>query len=427
MPARYPIDSAPRHLGLFWLIRLRWMAIAGQTAICLVAAFFLHLPLAILGACIAFTIISNLILSLDPRLARGQASWLIPSVIVSDIVVLTIMLYFAGGPHNPFTSIYILHITIAAILLPTWAAWSALALCGVGFTLLFLSPHTVLASANGTSHHGDMTAHLQGMVVAMLVTGAGVAYFVIRLSANLEAHRVGLAKARELGHREKRFASLATLAAGVAHELATPLGTIAVVSKDFETLSCPTCGSVDRLADAQLIRQEVERCRAVLHRLAEQANQRDSDQIETVVLRDIPVLLREYLPESVSGRLRSSTTPESASFALPLAPLLRSLSVLVKNACEASPAEAPIDLTVEADRDSLRFRVQDEGIGIAEENIERLGEPFYSTKSAGVGMGLGLFLVRTFVDRMQGEWKVQSRVGSGTTVEMLIPRASLEP
>ncbi len=415
-------DPARNVLGLRWLLRLRWAAVLGQVVVCLVCFFLLQirLPMGLLAGCIGFTAISNLLLWKNHAKIERHSDFWIPSIIFSDVVILTVMLFFAGGAHNPFTVIYLLHITLAVILLPGWAAWSAVIFCGLCFGLLFVSDHE-LTRQGGETCCTDMSSHLQGMLVAMLAVGAGLTYFVGSLNASLAAQRRALETARRQSEQHERFASLATLAAGVAHELATPLATIAVVSKDLEQLSCPSPLGDTCRTDAGLILQEVERCRAVLEKLGQRPTGNAGEESVEFRIGEIPDLLGAYLPERIANRLEIQVGAGEGKIRLPLQRVLQCLAILVKNAVEASAPGRNVLLTVSQAAQLVRFAVRDTGCGMTEEIVERLGEPFFTMKETGAGMGLGLFLVRTFVEQRNGTFLVESSPGSGTLVEMHLP------
>lgn len=415
-------DSLPGSFGLRWLLRLRWLSLAGQIVVCAASYWILNLqlPWLILGSCMLFTGATNLALWLSHRELENLSSRIIPVVIASDIVVLTIMLYYTGGAHNPFSTLYALLITLAAILLPTWAAWGAVALCGLGFSLLFRSEHYLLDRV-GMRCCNDLDFHLQGMWISMVITGAAVAYFVTRMRADLERHRQQIANNREKEERQRRFAGLATLAAGVAHELATPLATIAVISKDLEKQACTVCKDSACRTDAKLIREEVARCRTILDRLGERAAV-DLHRPDTFPLREIIVGLPALLDPKHAACLEWQIQPAEAIATLPIDPFLRSLAVLVKNACEAATPSPKILISLTRTPNQLVVSVCDNGCGIAPEVRAHLGEPFYTTKPAGSGMGLGLFIVRTFVENLEGSITFKSTAGSGTTVILELPQ-----
>jgi two-component system sensor histidine kinase RegB len=412
--------TAEKLLGMHWLVRLRWMAVLGQVLICLVVDLFLgiRLPAVILAACIGFTVLSNGVLVYYRRAGSG-GPWVKPMVLGGDIAILTIMLYFTGGAHNPFTMFYLLHITMAVILLPAWGAWGAVALCTAGFWMLFHSQH-VLVSDTGATCCSDMTAHLQGMVVAMVLTGCGVAYFVGRLTAGLRESRHMIALARVDGENVRRTMEVATLAAGIAHELATPLGTIAIVSQDLETMVGEACGNSSCAADARLIRQEVERCRVIIEKLGRtsQTQEEDSKSLDWSNLED---LLSGYLSEPVRERLEVRVRPSPLQPLFPQNRLFQCLSILIKNAAEAAPPGTQVTLDAEIREKRCVFRVGDQGPGFPPGFEERIGEPLVTTKARSGGLGLGLYLVKAFVVGRGGELRVDAGGRGETVVEIQLP------
>lgn len=416
------MQTEPRRpeLGYYWLLRLRWLSIAGQIAICVIFATLFHLvlPVGFLAACIAFTTASNLIASRFRKRLLPNATAVCFLLILLDTIILTAMLYHTGGAHNPFSALYLLHVTLAAILLPSWAPWFFLALSGFGFWILFHSPHALTRATIGTCCN-DMSTHLQGMLLSMVIAGAGIAYFVNRLSASLIRQRAELDNIRALSARQEHFAALATLSAGLAHELATPLGTIAVVSADMEKTVGESPGDAHQLDDICLIRSEVARCREILDRVGHEALRTESDLQSLTHLERLPERLRPYLKETFFNRIRFDLSPGLVR--IPEVPLLQSLAILVKNACEASDPEEPVTLTAKASADDIRFTVADRGSGMSPEIVARLGEPFFTTKEPGFGMGLGLFVVRTFIERMRGKLEIDSKPGHGTTIRLIFP------
>lgn len=415
-----------RLLGLHWLLRLRWLAMAGQTAICIVVAacFKIELPVAILAGCIGFSALSNALAGLLRRRLGGGIglkAWLV----AADVVVLTIMLYFTGGAHNPFTLFYLLLITMAVIVLPPWGAWGTVALCTAGFWGLFQSPH-VLQSRIGGTCCSDMTAHLQGMVVAMVLTGCGIAYFVSRLTAGLRESRRMIAMAEADGETARRSMEVATLAAGIAHELATPLGTIAVVSQDLEAMAGADRANASWAADARVIRQEVERCRVIIEKLGS-AGRTAGEDCAPLDWDNLGELLAGYMPEAVRERLELRLHPSTKRPRLPQGRLFQCLAVLIKNAAEASPPETPVTLEAGVEPTHCVFRVMDRGPGFPPGFEQRIGEPLVTTKAKTGGLGLGLYLVKSWVTELGGELRLDSGPRRETIVEMRLPLLETGP
>ncbi|HEY5753079.1 MAG TPA: ATP-binding protein [Chthoniobacterales bacterium] len=389
-------------IGLRGLIRLRWMAAAGQALTCLVTFLLLRIPvpLTLLLGCIGVTLITNTFMeALRDRFPAQRTIETSASLLILDTFTLTAMLYWTGGVQNPFTTFYLLHITIAAILLPSVWAWLIPIVCAACQGVLFLSTHTLVAYPPA------------GLWVATVLTAAFIAFFVSKLSRELM-------ESRALSVRNERFASLATLAAGIAHELATPLGTIAVVSADFERM---TNAGDEAQADARLIRTEVERCRHILQKLSNQVTHGTEDVEKSFCAWDIPALLTPYLKRQHRARVEWRIPDRAVALRVPETPLLQALAVLVKNACEASQPEQSVFVMIEANDKETKFSVRDEGCGMPQDVAARAGEPFFTTKEPGAGMGLGLFLVRTFVERVRGRLDIQTAPGEGTRITLLIP------
>lgn len=410
-----------RLLGLHWLIRIRWIAVHGQTLVCLAASGFLgiRLPFGILATCIGLTALSNAALVWHRRRSGGGEWWLKPLVLGSDIVLLTVMLYFTGGAHNPFTMFYLLHMTMAVILLPSWGAWSAVVLCTAGFWALFQSDHALQSNCGGTCCN-DMTAHLQGMVVGMVLTGCGIAYFVSRLTAGLRESRNMMALAQADGERARRTMEVATLAAGIAHELATPLGTIAVVSQDLEKTAGDCCANRGCSDDARIIRQEVERCRLIITKLGK-AGGTPEETSKPLDWGNLAGLLAAYVSEPVRERLDVKPKPSAKRPLFPQSRLLQCLAILVKNAAEASPPDTRVTLDAAIVDADCVFRVIDCGTGFPEGFEKRIGEPLFTTKTKHGGLGLGLYLVKTLATDLGGTLKVDAGPGGETVVELRLP------
>jgi two-component system sensor histidine kinase RegB len=329
-------------------------------------------------------------------------------------------LYAAGGPSNPFTVLYLVHIALAAVVLRPSYTWSLAALSSACFGALFALPSAGSNASDMPMHHGAhgqaMNLHLQGMWVAFAVAAFVIAYFVTRVTRDLELQRQEAALAQARALRSEKLASLATLAAGAAHELATPLGTIAVVAKELEReLSTGLSASV---ADARLIRDEVERCKQILTNMASDAGESAGEAFRKVSIRELLALSLEGLGERERVEFELTT---DAELRVPTTVLARALRGLVRNALQASAA--PVTLRAEPRDGGIAIEVRDRGIGMTPEVLANVGEPFFTTKPPGQGMGLGVFLARALCDRLGGHFELSSKVGEGTRARVVLPHA----
>ncbi len=419
-----------------WLLRLRWVATFGQ---CLTVALvrwvwqvsLLHfVPIL---AIIALTAGSNLALViLLPRRATWQSGQhgllLTASIITLDLVSLTGLLYLTGGPTNPFVLFYLVNLALAAVLLPgRWAmGLTLLAVAGYSsFFLLGYVPVAELEAAWDAMRPLWSDVRKQGLLVAFAASAIVNTYFISRVATALAQREEALRRAEQLRAQSERLEALATLAAGAGHELASPLSTIAVITKDLarhlEGLPVPP----DVLDDVALIRSELEHCRSILHRMSAQAGQAVGERVDACALQRIVQETLDGLRRGERVVVRGLETTAEIKLRVPLQALALALRNILQNGLDASQSWQSVEFHVAVDQHSVYFRVVDQGCGMHQEVLQRVGEPFFTTKEPGQGMGLGLFLSRNVVERLGGQLVIRSRPGQGTTVEVTLPRSSL--
>jgi two-component system sensor histidine kinase RegB len=414
--------QARQRINLAWLMRLRWGAALGQLTAILATHWGWGVPLPMMPlmlACSA-TLASNLWMAWYVRRVNADVSdAFVGRIVALDICSLTLLLYFTGGPHNPFHFLYLVHMALAAMTLNTRWLNAIVCLSFVGFGMLFMW-HVPLRMH---LPHTPATLRQQGMGAAFASASLFIVYFVRRLSAALAQSESALSHARERQARDEKLTSLATLAAGAAHELATPLATIAVVAKEMER-QLGRGITVQATEDARLIRQEVERCRDVLTQMAFDAG---ASTGESFVLVSVSELLSKALAERVAQGQVAVELRADVNLHIPLSSLTHALRAVVKNALEASVDQANPRVTVRvAVVDGMCYIcVIDAGHGMPPEVLSRVSEPFFTTKGPGHGMGLGLFLTRTVLERLGGGFQVESQVSRGTTVVLRLPAADV--
>jgi two-component system sensor histidine kinase RegB len=429
-------------VGLRWVLWLRWSALAGQALAMVVVhvGLGISLPLGWLGAILAVATCTNVLALSAARRAQPREGWLV-SLMVVDVLALTATLYLTGGPSNPFSFLYLVPIALATLVLrPGWT-WMLVLLSLAGSAFLFVA-HRPLRELE--MHEAHMKTHLRGMWVAFGVAAAFIVYFLVRVRRALAARDEALAQSRAAIDRQHRLGSLATLAAGAAHELATPLGTIAVVAREL----VHRLGALDlrEKEDAQLIRSEVDRCRSILLQMSYSTKWTDHGAGGTpaspepapawVSLGTLVASARATLREPA----RLTVVGEPAGYEVDEA-FSQALASVLRNAEDASGEDRRIWLTLgsagsfgrprssqgdggklrPAHPARLRLVIEDEGVGMSASALARVGEPFFTTKSPGEGMGLGLFLARAVVERLGGSLSVDSEEGRGTKVVFEVP------
>lgn len=406
-------------VNIQWLTRLRWAEVAGQAATVLTAQFLLGgtLPIAWLLGVISIGLVSNLAIDLyffgDRRRGgitpRPVHEWQVAMIMMLDIAILTGLLYLTGGPHNPFSFLYLVQIALAAVLVRALWTWTLVGLSFIGFGILLTSHQPLDIPVDSRAY---------GAWVALGVASAFVVHFLLRITAALAERERELEQARGLTARQERLASLATMAAGAAHELSTPLGTVALAAKELERALANN--NAELADDARLIREQVGRCRVILDQMAQGAGTVGESVTacsvaelvaETLVgIREAPRVLTE-IPEEVS----------QTSVRMPPRAVSQALRSLVTNAQDASPPNTGVVITAQIDGEVLAMMIRDRGPGIPADLMARIGEPFFTTKQPGRGMGLGLFLARAVIEGVGGTLQIDSAPGGGTEVRVRLP------
>lgn len=416
-------EQSDRESGYLWLRRLRWYAAAALLcgALAVEGILQVRLPWWVIGAVLGLLVATNLASHPQRPFVRRHFKGFIAAWLTLDIILLTWVLFFSGGAHNPFTMLYLLYVAMAVILLPVVSAWWVVGLTVGAFAVLFESPYMLIAR-DGRHLCTDMDFHLKGMVLGLGIAGAGVVYFISSLNRALIAKHRELEKMRAQMAEQRKLVEMSAVAATLAHEVATPLATIAVIGRDWATIRCPAdCGEQLR-EDARLIEEAIERCRRVLELAGQPCGQTLSELSETVTAELFFTRLSLYLTAQELGRLQTLDLPEAGGeVQVPLQELVIMVAILIRNAFEASSQDRPIRLSWERDSAELIIAVDDAGRGMSETVLARASDPFFTTKSARSGMGLGLYLVRLFCQRHGGRLDLQSKPGEGTRASLRLP------
>lgn len=412
-------------LNFSWLIKLRWSSIAGQTATILGVSWLLgiEVPLLPLFAVVGIELVSNLLCAAWSRRAPRVHEWHLAAVMGLDIMLLTAMLYFTGGPNNPFSFLYLVNIALAAVALHRQWTWMLVGLALLSFGVLPLLDYRPLL-VDGLTAEEQIALRQRGMWVAFGVASAFIVHFLWRVTSALGQRERELNQTRQEAAQKERLASLATMAAGAAHELATPLGTIALAAKELERQmerGATAEGTALALEDVRLIRAQVARCRLILDQMGSGVGKSDEQSVESITLgalfdevlsgvRDAPPVHLEIAPDSAAVRVK-----------LPPRAMAQALRSLVTNAQDASPQRQPVVVSAAIQGSGLEVEVRDRGPGMPPELLERVGEPFFTTKPPGRGMGLGLFLTRAVIERLGGTLSIDSTPPHGTRARVIVP------
>ena len=427
------LHSHPTLETAIWFLHLRWVAVAGQLLTMAVVEWILHIKLPQNGmiALMTVTATTNIAYSFWLQHLRKQGLsaadrlptyQVISSLMLIDLAVLTGMLFLTGGLTNPFALFYFVNIAVAgAILTPTWA-WFVWIVAVISVTSLSLRSEALAELNNSNMQaNGQWSIPKLGYLVSFATCGGVITYFVTVLTGELKQRELALKEAEDARVRNRQLEALATMAAGAAHELASPLTTIAVVAKELSR-SLDKHGAPDvAKQDVSLIRSELDRCRQILDRMTSAAGEAAGERLDSITID-------RFLEETLLG-LREPhrvkvTIAEGANLKkslLPLQATAQAIRNLVQNALDASSPDKEIVVTADLIESHWRIVVMDQGEGMSSEVLDRIGEPFFTTKEPGRGMGLGLYLTQNVLRRLNGKLKFSSKVGQGTTAEILLP------
>ncbi len=412
-------DRNDADIVLTWLIRLRWFAMAGQGAAILIAwlGFRLELPAPAILVILSLTIVTNLALMICLRTLEAIPRSLIFAVLLMDVILLTAMLAATGGRHNPFCLLFLIHVAMAVVVLPVRWTWTIFGVSLVCYSLLFVA--YVPLSETPTTPRWMLPA---GGWVAVAIAAGLIVYFIGRLRATLHDREEQMAALQQRMTLSERLASLTTLAAGAAHELGTPLGTIAVVTHELERQAVRLNLPQQAIEDVRLIREEVTRCRRILDRMNIDNLQRSDEPAVTLTVDELLHEVRQELQPGHEAMLDVTIDPMLHTMTVRRDALVQTIGILVQNAFDASEQDRTrVSLQLQLEGGEIRVTVEDRGIGMSDEQMKHLGEPFVTTKGPQRGMGLGLFLARLMAEHMRGRLKLRSAVGKGTTSVLSFP------
>jgi two-component system sensor histidine kinase RegB len=418
-PDLRPTGELAPSLALPWITKLRDGMLIGQVTLVMMTQYLFRIPLPLkwISIPLAVTAASNLLL--HRHVYRFSERTALGLLLAYDTVCLTVLLALSGGAANPFSLLFLVEITLSAVVLSKAWTWALGGLSILGFGSLFWV-HVRIPVFEGHHDSGGFSVHLVGMWIAFVVGALLITVFIGKVSEALRRQeQEALQFQRRLAQHE-RLASIATLAAGAAHELGTPLATIAVASRDLELNRNGSSGAPDVAEDARLIRSQVERCGEILRQMSGRSAEPGGEMLARISLEELCEQVKSELPCEQRG-LVNTKVAQGVTTLLPTGAARQALAALVKNALESSLPGRHVTLAAQSELGKIRFTVQDRGCGMSAESLNHIAEPFNTTKGPGGGLGLGTFLARLFAERMNGSLAFDSEVDIGTTAILELP------
>jgi two-component system, sensor histidine kinase RegB len=415
-------DDNTNRKNMALLIQLRWMAVIGQIA----TIVFVHgvlgiaLPLAAMAAVIGALIVLNLTSLAWMRRRTEISNRELLLALMLDVAALTAQLYLSGGATNPFTSLYLLQVTLGAVLLDVRSTWSLVALACASFAGL-----TVFHRPLDIPHQDfsdPFSLHIAGMFIGFLLNAVLIVVFVTRINWNLRERDAHVAALRQRAAEEDHIVRMGLLASGAAHELGTPLASMSVILSDWRRMpaltSDPEVGE-----DLSEMEASLQRCKSIVTGILVSAGEARGEGSSATTINAFLAELVEEWQTARSIETLSFKNLFGADLAIASDATLKQVVFnVLDNALEASPDW--IELMAERKVDALVLRISDRGPGFSPEMLAQLGKPYHSSKGRPGG-GLGLFLVFNVVRKLGGQVTAKNGPQGGAEVTLTLPLTSL--
>jgi len=339
-----------------------------------------------------------------------------------DVVSVFFLLYFFGGYANPFIFYLLVPVTIAAASLSTSKVLIIFISSVLAYSFL-MTPFFFHDTEINSPHHGENSefgSHLVGMWASFIFSAVLLSVFLQAMGRTLQKKEQEINQQKEILSRNEQVVALGTLAADAAHELSTPLSTMAITIKELQ-YECDEQSEI--YDDLKLLRTQVDRCKSVLTSLTERTGFSRPDSLEPASLVEfIKQQLHEIQVTHPSREVQYSSHLNADLTIQNKPAFLHSLKNIIANAVEAS--EHLVSVRLDLDGDNLRLRVANDGCDITHLNEKKIGTPFYTGKEHG--LGLGLFLAISTIEQLGGAIEWQSRPGGGTIIQLHVPLDGLQ-
>lgn len=377
-----------------------------------------------IGLAVHPIVIALLLIAVVTALSAWRCRWAWPVSHVEffchllfDVCALSWLLYLSGGAANPFVSYFLVPISIAAATLPAYLTWviALSSLAAYSLLMVWNVPVPMLMPHHGGHGAGLPNLHLAGMWWNFAFSAVLITVFVARMAAALRRQEAEIARQREAQLQDQQLLAVATLAAGTAHELGTPLNTLRVLVDELEAT---VVGQPALQADLGLMRQQIEECKRTLGRLKETAEFGVGDEAQPVAAADYLGRLFErwqLLRPRVRAGMRLAADLHEAT--LSVHPSIgQAILNLLNNAADASPEH--VEMHASREGAWLKIDIVDRGPGIDDAHA---GRTLPAPSPGSAGLGIGLFLSRSSIERRGGRLDFRALRPAGTVASVRLP------
>ncbi len=405
---------------------LRYLTIALITLMLLVAVFGLEINLPVVPLSIVLLVMFaiNLITWLVIKSDRKITERTIFIQLLVEILWLSLVLFFSGGATNPFTFYYLIPLAISATIMPNVLTWMLAFLTIFLYSLLlkFYIPLSYLAIEHHQLLSSDtqFSQHVLGMWFGFLISAILVTWFITYLSRELKSRDMAINEARQRELYDQQMVTLGTLAAGTAHELSTPLASLAVISGEitqgFDPEKYP-----DLFENQKILSDQIIRCKKILSVLSDSAGESRADEGFLLSPDDfVENIMTQWTNSRPETDFQLDSQHSGQLNLLFDKTITQAVINLLNNAADAS--SDPILIKTWTQKNKLLIEIIDNGLGMSEKQIEMAGETSFSDKPHG--MGIGLFLAISTLRRSGGGVSFNLLLPQGTRTSIHLPLIS---
>ncbi|MBU6339353.1 MAG: HAMP domain-containing histidine kinase [Rickettsiales bacterium] len=398
------ISQNTNRKNLLQLIWLRFFASFGQVVAILSVNFYLEITLP-LSAMFAVLVMLNIINCVSFYRYKSQKNISDKNLFIEllfDVIALAAQLYLSGGSANPFISLFLLQVIIAAVLLQEIYAWLIAAI--TTFFYFILSFYSQESHAFHEQDHGNfLSLHLHGMLISYILSAILLLIFVTKINRNLKERDGEL-------QEQQQIINIGLLASNAAHELSTPLSTIAVILNDLKN------SKKDLVEDVEIMESQVERCKNILSEIliiGDKARAKEARIIKAKQAFDD--LISEWIKTRNPQNLIYNFFGDEEKKIIFDDVLAKAFFNVFDNALQASPDFVEVNVTVK--NNEIIVLVKDKGNGFEKNILKKIGQPNLTTKNSS---GLGLFLTINALRKINSYLKAEN-LKEGAQVTITIP------